>query len=861
MSSFGGLMVEYPQIAIDRFQGPAVLKARAYFLSHAHADHMVGLGSQQFSQRLNSSTHIKLYCSEVTREFLLTDRRFVHLEPFLISLPIEEPTLITLCDDTKEKDKQVLVSLLAAGHCPGSVMFLFEGDEGNVLYTGDFRFAKGEAARMELLHSGNSVKDIKSAYVDTTFCVPEAMYIPSRSKDALLDLVEQHIQKSPTHMVRLACKAKYGYEYLFVEISKEFNLKVHVSSLVMAQYERVPLLAKHLTTDGSTTQVHACRYMDCSMSNATDVLVVVPSTMWFTRNAQPSDVVRKIGRRYRLCFSFHSSFSEVRDFLSYIQPVNIYANVIPYRCTEEKINERLKDLKRGSKKSDVSESTSSYKPLGKLKVSARTVQRYNAAPCQFGSDITDELEALFNKTSPLVDRRKRIKLQENHHDGGFEADGDQQQRILMDTESSSSHSYIAMDDSDLSSCELDLFDSAPGQSQTHREDVKQPNHTSSESGDSVKSTNFPLHQTTKASTSSRTLTESSKPAEAETKFRSDTKLSGIKSKHNEISDWLRYLPNSLAVETQVLGKRNKSTMDGLFVDKTHEREVKNVDSLDMNSSLTTQPDNTERDKVRSKVSSKVRGQQSPNKKQTVESRLESHDEKQSIRNACHQDTKPDELSELTSSFAESDKTEEYKFSSSQELFPEEKVQDSSREEVQIQPGNCDSRTYQGILDVDDSGESKDKINDDSGFPTGSDSFRGNEALEHDYFRLNVASDPTQPSLHRNSSPLQSPNRINNLQSSDVHQIPSKSKEPLLPKTVTQSFADNIGQSLDTNYSGETFLPSSQSSLISQASSDFDIPCTPEGKKLHPSQVEEVRVMIARGDSIPLVSCKKKIESD
>ena len=31
---------------------------------------------------------------------------------------------------------------------------------------------------------------------------------------------------------------------------------------------------------------------DCSMSNATDVLVVVPSTMWFTRNAQPSDVVR-----------------------------------------------------------------------------------------------------------------------------------------------------------------------------------------------------------------------------------------------------------------------------------------------------------------------------------------------------------------------------------------------------------------------------------------------------------------------------------------------------------------------------------------------------------------------------------------
>ncbi len=113
------------------------------------------------------------------------------------------------------------------------------------------------------------------------------------------------------------------------------------------------------------------------MSNATDVLVVVPSTMWFTGNAQPSDVLRKVGHRYRLCFSFHSSFSEVRDFLSYIRPVNIYPNVIPYRCTEEKINERLKDLKRCTKKFEVSE-TSSYKPLGKLKVSARTVRRNNA---------------------------------------------------------------------------------------------------------------------------------------------------------------------------------------------------------------------------------------------------------------------------------------------------------------------------------------------------------------------------------------------------------------------------------------------------------------------------------------------------
>ena len=49
------------------------------------------------------SKHVKLYCSEVTHEFLLTDRRFVHLESFIFSLPIEEPTTVTLRDDSTGK--------------------------------------------------------------------------------------------------------------------------------------------------------------------------------------------------------------------------------------------------------------------------------------------------------------------------------------------------------------------------------------------------------------------------------------------------------------------------------------------------------------------------------------------------------------------------------------------------------------------------------------------------------------------------------------------------------------------------------------------------------------------------------------
>ncbi len=133
-------------------------------------------------------------------------------------------------------------------------------------------------------------------------------------------------------------------------------------------------------------------------------------------------------------------------------------------------------------------------------------------------------------------------------------------------------------------------------------------------------------------------------------------------------------------------------------------------------------------------------------------------------------------------------------------------------------------------------------------------------------RLNDGSDKTQPFVHYDESPIKLPNRIkrlNHLQTSDLHQLTSKSKEPVFHNTMSemQSFGGDSGHSQDTNHSEETFLPSSQGSLISQISSDFDIPCTPESKKLHPSQVEEVKVMIARGDSIPLVSSNKTIISD
>ncbi|KAL0627682.1 Protein artemis [Plecturocebus cupreus] len=75
MSSFEGQMAEYPTISIDRFDREN-LRARAYFLSHCHKDHMKGLRAPALKRRLECSLKVYLYCSPVTKELLLTSPKY-----------------------------------------------------------------------------------------------------------------------------------------------------------------------------------------------------------------------------------------------------------------------------------------------------------------------------------------------------------------------------------------------------------------------------------------------------------------------------------------------------------------------------------------------------------------------------------------------------------------------------------------------------------------------------------------------------------------------------------------------------------------------------------------------------------------
>ncbi|XP_066284808.1 protein artemis-like [Branchiostoma lanceolatum] len=413
MSCFGGRMPEYRYLSIDRFDGEN-LESWAFFLSHAHRDHMVGLDNPGFLSRLKSSLKTRLYCTEITRALLLTEKQFKPLGPYIETLPVDTPTSLTVTNEVTGKEHSLLVTLLQAGHCPGSVMFLFEGSEGTVLYTGDFRLPVGGAAQFQHLHQGGRPKDIQSLYVDTTFLVPEAKYIPSREDccTALINLVQSWISRGAHYVVRLNCKAKYGYEYLFIELCRRFHMKVHVNNPSI--YQTVPEIFQCLTSDPSETQIHACRWLEryqkgrhplpCKYRppppHELEVMSVTPSTMWFTAYAGPGDVIRKGSRHHhRVCFSFHSSYTEIRDFVGYIRPKTIHANVAPVGTTLEEAEDRLRDLTRSVQPDS---SLISYKPLGSLRLQRAALKRKE----QEVSHNDDENLFSDDDDSPLLQKRK-----------------------------------------------------------------------------------------------------------------------------------------------------------------------------------------------------------------------------------------------------------------------------------------------------------------------------------------------------------------------------------------------------------------------------------------------------------------------
>lgn len=167
-------------ICVDAFRYGAVEGCKAYFLSHFHSDHYIGLSS--------SWCHGPIYCSRVTANLVRQQLR------------VDPKWVFDLAFDRKLEipgTQGVEVTMIPANHCPGSSLYLFEKVVGKgknpkkqrVLHCGDFRACPAHVQhpllRPDVIDavSGKqtSQQKLDVCYLDTTYLTPKYAF-PSQEE-------------------------------------------------------------------------------------------------------------------------------------------------------------------------------------------------------------------------------------------------------------------------------------------------------------------------------------------------------------------------------------------------------------------------------------------------------------------------------------------------------------------------------------------------------------------------------------------------------------------------------------------------------------------------------------------------------
>ncbi|XP_077698950.1 5' exonuclease Apollo isoform X2 [Canis aureus] len=289
-----GALIPHTPIAVDFWSLRRAGSARLFFLSHMHSDHTVGL----------SSTWARpLYCSPITAH--LVHRQLQVSKRWIRALEVGESHVLPLDEIGRET---MTVTLMDANHCPGSVMFLFEGYFGTILYTGDFRYTPS-MLKEPALKLG---KQIHTLYLDNTNCNP-ARVLPSR-QEAARQIVEL-IRKHPQHNIKIGLYS-LGKESLLEQLALEFRTWVVLSP---QRLELVQLLglANVFTVEEKAGRIHAvdhmeiCRAAVLHWNQTHPTIAILPTSRKIHRSHPDIHIIP---------YSDHSSFSELQTFVAALKP-------------------------------------------------------------------------------------------------------------------------------------------------------------------------------------------------------------------------------------------------------------------------------------------------------------------------------------------------------------------------------------------------------------------------------------------------------------------------------------------------------------------------------------------------------------
>ncbi|GMH41261.1 hypothetical protein BSKO_09171 [Bryopsis sp. KO-2023] len=289
-------------------------KFQACFLTHAHTDHTKGLSDRWPGP--------DIHCTEETKRFILN--KWPGLEEKIVTVTVGDA--VDLCLTSRNEERLcVTVTPIDARHCPGSVMFLFEGSFGRILHTGDFRWELEDGCMEvpDVLLTG----PIDRLYLDNTYCNPEYKFPPRSSEiKRIVDIVKHN----PEFKVVIGMDS-LGKEELVEVVSRVAEEAVGVSESRVGALRIAGIPEECFTTDKENARITVIPKwtvrQDDLASTTPPSIGIVPTALFSQPYRYPTKVPtnswRKQQLRVTVPYSLHCCFVEIEAFVSILQPREI----------------------------------------------------------------------------------------------------------------------------------------------------------------------------------------------------------------------------------------------------------------------------------------------------------------------------------------------------------------------------------------------------------------------------------------------------------------------------------------------------------------------------------------------------------
>nr|GMD04553.1 5' exonuclease Apollo [Ipomoea batatas]GMD08440.1 5' exonuclease Apollo [Ipomoea batatas]GMD10970.1 5' exonuclease Apollo [Ipomoea batatas] len=352
--------MESGMISVDRWGNGS----QAYFLTHLHADHTHGLSP--------SWRRGPLFCSRVSA--ILFPSKFPGFDLSLLRVvDVGNWYSLSLLSHSSTSSTDVHFMPLDAHHCPGAVMYLFRGEFGCQLHTGDFRWEeRSDRALIGREMLLNALKDVKLdfLYLDNTYCNPSYSF-PSREVAARQ--VVNIIASYPKHDIVIAIDS-LGKENLLVYISRVLKIKIWVwperlqtmhllgfrdiftTKTSLTRVRAIPRYSFSIETlealnirrptigimpsglpwlvkkDGGNTNTFGSSRLVCNHDESSWHSNAATSSKPSCPNKDSNTFERYHQYIYTVPYSDHSCFAELQDFVKLLKPVNIKGIVTKAPC-------------------------------------------------------------------------------------------------------------------------------------------------------------------------------------------------------------------------------------------------------------------------------------------------------------------------------------------------------------------------------------------------------------------------------------------------------------------------------------------------------------------------------------------------